>query len=104
VKQGFVKHFQNLNPKLARIGIHGLIELEDLYHEMVRILDRFSKQIYRENKIKMRIQIAVNVIPISIAHVQSQLQQNNIGITYAKTLNSIMEPIRFMPLYFVAMP
>jgi hypothetical protein len=48
VKQGFVKHFQNLNPKLARIGIHGLIELEDLYHEMVRILDRFNKQIYRE--------------------------------------------------------
>ncbi len=79
MKQGFVKHFQNLNPKLARIGIHGLIELEDLYHEMVRILDRFNKQIYREKKIKMRIQIVVNVIPISIAHVQSQCRNPNLA-------------------------
>jgi hypothetical protein len=104
VKQGFVKHFQNLNLKLVRIGIHGLIELEDLYHEMVRILDRFNKQICRDNKIKMRIQTVVDVIPISIAHVQSQLQQNNIGITYARTSNFRMDPVRYVPLYFVAMP
>jgi len=71
---------------------------------MVRILDRFNKQNCRDNKIKMRIQTAVDVIPISIAHVQSQLQQNNIGITYARTSKFRMEPARSMSLYFVVMP
>jgi hypothetical protein len=35
VKQGFVEHFQNLNPKPARIEDHGDFELENLYHEKV---------------------------------------------------------------------
>jgi hypothetical protein len=43
VRQGFAKHFQNLNPKLARVGNHGHIEPEDLYHERVRIPNRFRK-------------------------------------------------------------
>jgi hypothetical protein len=30
VRQRFVKHFQNLNPKLARIGNHGHIKPKDL--------------------------------------------------------------------------
>ncbi len=50
VKQGFAKHFQNLNPKPARVGNHGHIKLEDLYHEKVKIL----KKIWRENKVEMR--------------------------------------------------
>jgi hypothetical protein len=45
--QGFAKHFQNLNPKPARVGNHGHIELEDLYHEKVKIPKRFQK-IYGE--------------------------------------------------------
>jgi hypothetical protein len=32
------------------------------------------------------------------------LHQNNIGVTYVKTLNFRMELVRFMPLYFMAMP
>jgi hypothetical protein len=45
-----------------------------------------------------------NIVPISIAHVQNLLQQNNIGITYAKISNFRMELVRSMPLYFVALP
>jgi len=45
VRQGFAEHFQNLNLKLARIGNHGHIELEDLYHDRVRIPNRLKEQI-----------------------------------------------------------
>ncbi len=51
----------------------------------------------------MRTQIKVDVVPISIAHVQSLLQQINIGITYVRTSNFKMELIRFVPLYFMVM-
>jgi hypothetical protein len=44
VKQGFVKHFQNMNPKLARVRNHGHIELEDLYHERVKFQIYSKKQ------------------------------------------------------------
>ncbi len=44
-----------------------------------------------------------NVPPISIAPTLSLLHQNNIGVTYAGPSNFGMEPIRFVPLYFVAM-
>ncbi len=43
VRQGFAKHFQNLNPKPARIRNHGHIKLEDIYHEKVKILDRLRE-------------------------------------------------------------
>jgi hypothetical protein len=43
VRQGFAEHFLNLNPKLARIGNHGHIELKDIYHEKVKIPNRFGK-------------------------------------------------------------
>jgi hypothetical protein len=52
----------------------------------------------------MRAQTMVDVVPISVAHVQSLLHQKNIGVTYAKTSNFRMELIWFVPLYFVAMP
>jgi hypothetical protein len=45
-----------------------------------------------------------NVVPILITPIPSLLHQNNIGVTYAGISNFIMEPIRFVPLYFVAMP
>jgi hypothetical protein len=45
-----------------------------------------------------------DIVPISIAHVQSLLQQNNIGVTYAKISNFKMELVRSMLLYFVALP
>jgi hypothetical protein len=51
----------------------------------------------------MRAQTRVDVVPIFITHVQSLLQQNNIGVTYVGTSNFKMEPIRFVPLYFMAM-
>jgi hypothetical protein len=37
VRQRFAEHFQNLNLQLARAKNHGHVELEDLYHERVRI-------------------------------------------------------------------
>jgi hypothetical protein len=44
-----------------------------------------------------------NVIPIFAVSIPSLLHQNNIGVTYARTSNFKMEPIRSVPLY-VAMP
>jgi hypothetical protein len=43
VRQGFAKHFHNLNQELARVGNHGPIELMDLYHEKVKIPDRLKE-------------------------------------------------------------
>jgi hypothetical protein len=45
-----------------------------------------------------------DIVPISIVHVQSLFQQNNIGVTYAKISNFRMELVRSMALYFVALP
>jgi ABC-type phosphate/phosphonate transport system permease subunit len=45
-----------------------------------------------------------NVVCIFVVPIPSLLHQNNIGITYAWTSNFIMEVVRSMPLYFVAMP
>ncbi len=53
---------------------------------------------------EMKAQIMVDVIPISITFAPSLLHHNNVGIIYAKTSNFRMEPIRFVPLYFVTMP
>jgi hypothetical protein len=54
VRQGFAKHFQNLNLEPARIKNHGYSELKELYHERFRILDRFKEQIWRDNSVDMR--------------------------------------------------
>jgi len=43
--QRFVEHFQNLNLEPIKAKNHGYVELEDLYHERVKILNRFTKQI-----------------------------------------------------------
>jgi hypothetical protein len=45
-----------------------------------------------------------DVIYIFVAPIPSLLHQNNIRITYARTSNFRMEPVKFVPLYFVAMP
>ncbi len=45
MKQGFAEHFQNLNLELARIKNQGHIEPEDLYHEKVKIPNKFKEQI-----------------------------------------------------------
>jgi hypothetical protein len=55
VKQAFTEHFQNLNSKLAKVGNHGPIKLEDLYHERAIILNRFKEQIWKNNRIKMKV-------------------------------------------------
>ncbi len=52
----------------------------------------------------MRVQMGVNVAPTFVAPVQNLLQQNNIGVTYWGTSNFKMELVRFVPLYYVAMP
>jgi hypothetical protein len=55
VKQGFIEHFQNLNLELAKVGNHGPIKLEDLYHEGAILLNRFKEQIWKNNKVKTRV-------------------------------------------------
>jgi hypothetical protein len=52
----------------------------------------------------MRAQIVAYVILIYVALVQSLLHQNHIRVTYVGTSNFIMELVRFVPLFFVAMP
>ncbi len=46
----------------------------------------------------------VDVAPIFVAHAPSLLHHNNVRVIYPKTSNLKMEPIRFVPLYFEAMP
>jgi hypothetical protein len=45
-----------------------------------------------------------DVVPIFVVHAPSLFHHNNVGIIYLGTSNLIMEPIRFVPLYFVVMP
>ncbi len=52
----------------------------------------------------MKTQIVVDVIPIFVAFVPNTLHHNNVRITYVTTSNFRVEPIRSIPLYFVAMP
>jgi hypothetical protein len=92
-----------LNPELTKVGNHGHVELKDLYHDRVRIINKLRKQIWRENKVEMKAQIVIDVIPIFVAPIPSLLHQNNIGVTYARISNFKMEPVRYVPLYFVAM-
>ncbi len=42
VRQGFVEHFQKLNPELAKAKDHGDFELEDMYHKRIRIPNRLK--------------------------------------------------------------
>jgi hypothetical protein len=104
VRQGFTEHFQNPNPKLARVGNHGHVEPKDLYHEKVKILDRLKEHIWKENIVEMGAQTVANVVLIFVAPIPSLSHQNNIRITYAGTSNLIMEPVRSVPLYYVVMP
>jgi hypothetical protein len=83
---------------------HGYIELKDLYHDRVKIPDRLKEQIRRNNIMEMRIQTMANVVPIFVALVSNMLHHNNVGVTYPRTSNLRMEPIKYVPLYFVAMP
>jgi hypothetical protein len=53
---------------------------------------------------EMRAQIMADVIFISIASIPSLLHENNIGVTYARPSNFIMEPVKFVSLYSMAMP
>jgi hypothetical protein len=50
----------------------------------------------------MIIQIVVDVIFIYVIPAPNQLHHNNDKIAYAITSNFIMEPIKFVPLYYVA--
>jgi len=52
---------------------------------------------------EMRAQTMVDV-PIYVAPIPNLLSQNHIGLTYVGTSNFRMEPVKSMPLYFMAMP
>jgi hypothetical protein len=100
MKQGFAKHFQNLNLKLAKVGNHGHIYPNGLYHE--KVPDRLREQILKQNIEEMRAQTLVDVTLIFVAPIRNLLHQNHIGVAYAS--NFRMELVRSVPLYFVAMP
>jgi hypothetical protein len=67
------------------------------------MLNKFREQIWKENKVEMKAQTMIDVVPIFVPPIPSLLHQNNIGITYARTSNFRMELVRYVPLYFVAM-
>jgi hypothetical protein len=46
----------------------------------------------------------VDVILISIAHAPNMLHHNDVEVTYARISNFSMELIRFVSLYFMAIP
>jgi ABC-type antimicrobial peptide transport system permease subunit len=52
----------------------------------------------------MRVQIMADVVFVFVFLIPSLLHQNHIGVTYAGTSNFRMELVRFVPLYYVAMP
>jgi hypothetical protein len=45
-----------------------------------------------------------DVVPIFVALAPNLFHHNNVGVTYVRTSNFRMEAIRFIPLYFMAMP
>ncbi len=51
----------------------------------------------------MRAQTMANVVPISIAPTPNLLYHNNVGVIYEGTSNFKIQPVRFIPLYFIAM-
>jgi hypothetical protein len=53
---------------------------------------------------KMRAQTVADVVLIFVAPTPSLLYHNNIGMTYVRTSNFKMEPVRSLPLYSMAMP
>jgi len=52
----------------------------------------------------MKAQTMVDVVLVFVVIVPSLLHQNHIGVTYSGTSNFKMELVRFVPLYFIAMP
>jgi hypothetical protein len=60
---------------------HGYSELKELYHERVLIPNRLRKQIWKYNRMEMRIQIMADVVPIFVVLAPSLLHHNNVGIT-----------------------
>jgi len=52
----------------------------------------------------MKARIMEDVVLVYIAPILSLLHQNHIGVSYASTSNFRMELVRFVPLYYVAMP
>ncbi len=81
VRQRFAKHFQNLNLELARVKDHGDFQLDDFYHEKVKIQDRLKEQICRNDKVEMKAQTVAYVVPISVALAPNLLHHNNVGVT-----------------------
>ncbi len=51
---------------------------------------------------EMRAHIMVDVVLDSITHAPSLLHHNDVGVTYPTNLR--MEPLKFVPLHFMAMP
>jgi len=52
---------------------------------------------------EMKVQSPADVVPIYVALAPSLFHHHNVGITYARTSNFKVEPIRFVPLYSMAM-
>jgi len=71
-----------LNPKPTTVENHGYIELEDLYQERVKILNKLKEHIYRKNIMEMKAQTVVDVELNSIALTPNMLHHNNIRVTY----------------------
>jgi len=54
--------------------------------------------------VEMRTQTMAHVIHVLVTPTPSPSHHNNVGITYPRTSNLRMQPVRSVPLYYVAMP
>ncbi len=52
MRQGFAKHFQNLNLARARANKHGHVELKDMYHEGLKFEIDFKNRSRKTTKWK----------------------------------------------------
>ncbi len=91
-----------MNPKLVRAKDHGDFDPKDLYHERVKILNRLKTHMWKNNQVEMKAQIVVDVVPFLVALAPNLFHHNNVGVTYVGISNFKVEPLRFVPLYFLA--
>jgi hypothetical protein len=53
---------------------------------------------------EMRTQTVANVAPIFVTHAPNLFHHNNVGITYVRTSNFIVELIKSIPLFYGNIP
>jgi hypothetical protein len=72
-----------------------------LYHERVKIPNRFREQIWKNNIVEMKVQIVVDVV-LFCSSCTKYVPSQQCWSIYVRTSNFRVEPIRSVPLYCMA--